>query len=121
MWSSYIKTYIFRDCFDEEKVKGDVAAIQKLLCLDQSDKSCGVLITTDILSVSTIAHSFETYKREDDGTWELNFYNEGKEICGVSLCNYKEVHLQFEIEEEIETSAINIHYCTVKAFKEYLI
>lgn len=113
MWSSYTKTFVFRDCFDECKVDGDIEAINKLI----RNKEC--TITTDVLSVGTMANGFGAYKSEDDGSWNLKFYKNNEEIVNVSIWDYKEVHLCFEIEEKVETGEITIHYCLVKAFKEY--
>lgn len=118
MWSVYTKTFVFRDCLNENLVKSNVAAIQKLLNLKQVDGNSGVFITTDILSVD-IANDFKVYESEDDGVWNLIFYKDDKEICSAFTCDYKEIHLCFEIEEEVNTGDINIHYCKVKGFKDY--
>lgn len=118
MWSNYLKVYSFRDCFDEDTVQSNIAAIQNLLNLEQHSKSYGAFITLDILSTQ-IATSIEAYQNEDGETWNIVFFNKGNEICNISLWNYKEIQLCFEIEEEIETGEFLIHYCTVKGFKEY--
>jgi len=110
---------VFRDCFDDCIVDGNVDAINKLLSLKQEDRSCGAFITTDVLSVSLISDSFGAYKSEDDGTWNLSFYKDDVQIATVSLWHYKEVHLCFEIEEDVRTDEFKIHYCNIKAFKDY--
>ena len=120
MWSNYTKVFVFRDCLDENVSECNVTAIDKLLSTEQIDKSCGALITTDFLTVSTIIGGIEVYNSEDDGIRSLLFFSDnGKEIACISLEYFKEVHLCFEIEEEVETGEFKIHYCTVKGFKEY--
>jgi hypothetical protein len=121
MWSSYSKNFCFRDCFGEDKVPGDVAAINKLINTKQFNGDKGCFITTGILSVGEIADRLEAHKSEDDGTWQLNFYSGDKSVAEISIWNYKEIQLCFEIEENIQTGEFTIHYCTVKAFKEYQI
>lgn len=119
MWCTYTKTFVFRDCLAEEIVDGNVDAINKLLSLKQEDGSCGTFITTDVLSVSVIADSFGAYKSVDDESWTLYFEKGDVEIATISLWHYKEVHLCFEIDEDVRTGEFKIHYCNIKAFKEY--
>ncbi len=119
MWSDYTKTFVFRDCFDSCMVDGNVKAINKLLSLEQKSKEYGAFITTDILSVDTIAKHCEAYKNEDEGSWRIDFMNSNKEIASISIPCNGEIHLCFEIEEEIETGEFIIHYCAVKAFEKY--
>lgn len=119
MWSNYTKTFVFRDCFDESMVNGNVEAINQLLNLEQHTKTFGAFITTDVLAVSNIAGGLEAYNSEDDGSWELSFTKENKEIASISIPYGGEVQLRFEIEEEVETGEFIIHYCTIKGFKEY--
>jgi hypothetical protein len=121
MWSSYVKTFAFRDCFDEIANKGNVEAINRLINTEQIDNVKGCIIVTDILSVNTVVNHFEASKNLDDGSWDLCFYRNDKPIATVSLFDLKEVQLCFEIEEEIETGKIKIHYCQVKSFGEYQI
>jgi hypothetical protein len=118
MWSSYNKIFCFRDCFDESTVEGDVEAINKLLDTTQANGEIGVFITSEVLSTS-IANHLSVYQSEDDGTWNLEFYNKSNQIASVSTWNCKEIQLDFEIEERVETGEVNIHYCTVKCFKNY--
>lgn len=121
MWSRYTKTFVFRDCFNIEQTNGDIAAIKKLLTLEQSNDNTGVFITTSLMSTST-ADNISIYKSDEDGTVTLIFYKDTVEIATVSIDrDFKEIQLQFEIEEEIETGEILIHYCTIKGFKEYQI
>lgn len=119
MWSNYTKTFVFRDCFDEMNVEGNVAAINKMLKIKQLKDEIGAFICTDLISTN-IATKFEALSNPDDGSWELYFYDKNDcSIANVSLFNYKEVQLQFEIEENLENGDISIHYCTIKGFKEY--
>lgn len=121
MWSNYIKTFIFRDCFDEIKVENDVKAINKLLSTKQNNNEIGAFICTDLMN-TTNATSLEAYQSEDTGEWILNFYNTDYElppIATVTIDRFKEIQLQFEIEENLENGNIVIHYCTIKGFKEY--
>lgn len=120
MWSNYTKVYVFRDCFDVDKVSDNVADINRLLAKEQNDKSYGAFITSDVLSAQ-IATSIQAYQSEDDGTWNIDFMNDSKAICSTSTWNYKEIQLWFEIEENLETGKIQIHYCTIKGYKEYQI
>lgn len=121
MWSSYKKVFVFRDCFDKKMNEGNIEAINKLLSVEQSNGSKGSFIVTELLSVGLIANTVETYTSEDDGTLNIVFYNNVKEVevAQISLWNDKEVHLVFDIEEEIETNKIQIHYCVIEGFKEY--
>lgn len=121
MWSNYIKTFIFRDCFDEIKVENDVKAINKLLSTKQHDGTIGAFICTDLISTN-IATSFEAHQLDDTGEWVLNFNNTDyfiPPIATVTIDRFKEIQLQFEIEENLENGNIVIHYCTIKGFKEY--
>ncbi len=121
MWSNYTKTFAFRDCFDEINVEGNVAAINKLLKTKQFNDEVGVALCTDLISTDTVTN-FEAYKLEDTGEWNLNFYN-GEYGCPpiatLIIDDCKEIQLQFEIEENLDTRDISIHHCTVKGFKEY--
>lgn len=119
MCSNYTKTFIFRDCFDAKKVIGDIEAINRLLNKKQIDGNVGCFVVTDVLYVGTVVNKIEAYESEDDGTWNLCFFNKNNEVTSVSIWDYKEVQLRFEIEEVVETGEITIHYCKVKAFKEY--
>ncbi|AJE10780.1 hypothetical protein [Clostridium botulinum] len=121
MWCDYTKTFVFRDCFDEEKIAGNVSAINELLNKKQINGDTGCFVVTDVLHVGTLIDRVEAYKNEDDGSWNLCFLNKNKEIANVAIWDYKEVHLCFEIEEKIDTRELSIHYCAVKAFKEYQI
>ncbi len=119
MWSNYTKTFVFRDCFDEINVEGNVVAINKLLETKQLNDEVGAFICTDLLSTN-IATEIEAYQQEDTGEWVLEFYNAIKNsVATVVISDYKEVQLQFEIEENLTNGAIKVHYCTVKGFKEY--
>lgn len=118
MWSNYAKVYVFRDCFDKDKVEDNITDIQRLLKIEQHDESFGAFITSDVLSAQ-VAKSIEAYQSFDDGVWHIVFSNDGKEICTASTWDYKEIQLWFEIEENLNTGKIQIHYCTVKGFKEY--
>ncbi len=119
MWSDYTKTFVFRDCFDEINVEGNVASINKLLNTKQIKDEIGAFICTDLLSTS-IATKFEASSDPEDGSWELSFYDKNDfSIANVSLFNYKEVQLQFEIEENLDNGDMSIHHCTIKGFKEY--
>jgi len=118
MWSSYTKTFAFRDCFDEINVKGNVAAINKLLKTKQLDDEVGVFICTNLINTAS-ATSLEAYTLEDTGEWVLQFYFDGSTVAAVTVDNFKEVQLQFEIEENLDNGDMSIHHCTIKAFKEY--
>lgn len=118
MWSNYTKTFVFRDCFDEINVKGNVKAINKLLSIKQHGGGVGAFICTDLIS-TTSATSFEAYTLEDTGEWVLQFYYNSLPMATVTIDNFKEVQLQFEIEENLDNGDIVIHYCTIKGFKEY--
>lgn len=119
MWSHYSKSFCFRDCLDEGIVAANVAAIQKLLSSEQTNKNRGTLVVMGALSVSAIVDGFQAYRGEDDGTWSLQFYEGNKEVASVSLWNNKEIHLCFDIEKEVETGKFIIHHCGIKPFKEY--
>lgn len=73
MWSNYTKTFVFRDCFDEINVEGNVAAINKLFKTKQLNDEVGVFICTDLIN-TTSATSLEAYTLEDTGEWVLQFY-----------------------------------------------
>lgn len=121
MWSNYTKTFVFRDCFDEINVEGNVAAINKLLKTKQLNGDIGVFICTDLISTNS-ATSFGTYKLEDTGEWNLNFYNGEYDFSPVAtlvIDDCKEIQLQFEIEENLDNGDMSIHYCKIKGFKEY--
>lgn len=117
MWCTYTKTFVFRDCLDEAIVDGNVDAINKLLSMKQEDGTYGTFVTTDALSLSAIVDSFRAYKSVDDESWNLYFEKGDVEIATVS--HYKEVHLCFEIDEDVRTGEFKIHYCNIKVFKEY--
>ena len=119
MWCTYTKTFVFRDCFDDCIVDGNVDAIRKLMNMRQVNGNNGVFITTDILSVSETANDFGAYQDGEDGSWNLKFYKDDKEIAIVPIWSHKEVHLCFEIEEDVRTDEFKIHYCNIKAFKDY--
>lgn len=81
----------------------------------------GAFICTDLIN-TTAATSLEAYTLEDTGEWVLNFYNTDYElppIATVTIDRFKEIQLQFEIEENLDNGNIVIHYCTIKGFKEY--
>lgn len=121
MWSNYIKTFVFRDCFDEINVKENMVAINKLLSTKQHNGDVGAFICTDLISTNKTT-SLEAYTLEDTGEWVLNFYNTDYElppIATVTIDRFKEIQLQFEIEENLDNGNIVIHYCTIKGFKEY--
>lgn len=118
MWSNYTKTFVFRDCFDEIIVDGNVKAINKLLNTKQVNDEVGVFICTELMS-ATSATGFEADTLEDTGEWVLNFYDNGSPMATVTIDKFKEIQLQFEIEENLENGNIVIHYCTIKGFKEY--
>lgn len=121
MWSNYTKTFVFRDCFDEINVKDNVKAINKLLSIKQHGGGVGAFICTDLISTN-VATSIEAYTSDDTGEWNLNFYNVDYDlppIATLTIDNYKEIQLQFEIEENLDNGNLIIHYCTIKGFKEY--
>lgn len=121
MWSNYTKTFVFRDCFDEINVEGNVVAINKLFKTKQLNDEVGVFICTDLINTAS-ATSLEAYTLEDTGEWVLQFYYDGTPIATiatVTIDNFKEMQLQFEIEENLDNGDILIHHCTVKGFKEY--
>lgn len=118
MWSTYTKTFVFRDCFDEEIINDNVEAINKMLSSPQRNGEIGVFICTDLICTNIATH-FEASRNEDDGELTLSFAKDGKQFALVTLDHYKEVWLQFEIEENLEDEDIVINYCTIKGFKEY--
>ncbi len=118
MWSNYTKTFVFRDCFDEINVEGNVVAINKLLKTKQVNDVVGVFLCTDLLN-SNMVTEFETHKSEDTEEWILEFYNNNRCVATVLISDYKEVQLQFGTEENLTNGDIVIHYCTIKGFKEY--
>ena len=118
MWSNYAKTFTFRDCTDEEFIKDNVEAINKMFSKPQRNGDIGAFICTDLICTS-IATQMECYKDEEDGSLNLSFLYGGKQFAIVTLDTYKEVQLQFEIEENLEDEDIIIDYCNIKGFKEY--
>lgn len=118
MWTHYEKTFRFRDCFGEDVAEGDILAINKLLKLEQHDGGKGVLITTDVIS-TTISNELVAFKNENEGIWNLCFMQDNRRIADTSLWDYEEIHLIFDIEENLETGKLIIHSCNIKAFKEY--
>ncbi len=113
-WSNYTKVYTFRDCFDIFQVEGEVKQINNLI-------KNGCLLTTDALSVSTLVDHLNACKNPDTGEMVLCFYKGKTEIATIDTYDFKEVQLQFEIEENIETKEFKLHYCYIKPFKEYQI
>ncbi len=122
MWSTYTKTFVFRDCLAEEIVMNNVKVINKMLGIKQHKGERGAFICTDLMGTST-ATSIEACRLEDTGEWTINFYGDDFEQPPVATVttieDFKEIQLQFEIEENIDDGDFIIHYCTIKGFKEY--
>lgn len=111
-WSSYTKVYTFRDCFDIFQVEGEFNQINDLI-------KNGCLLITDALSISTLVDYVNICKSSDTNETTLCFYKGKNEIARVSTYYFKEVQLHFEIEENIKTRELKLHYCYIKPFKEY--
>lgn len=118
MWCDYNKTFLFRDCFDKEQAQGNIRAIKGLLDKKQVDGSVGVLIGTDLM-FAAIATTFNAFQHEDTEEWVLVFSNDDTEVASVLMDKYKEVQIEFVIEERLEDGEISIHCCLIKGFKEY--
>ncbi|WP_040191805.1 hypothetical protein [Clostridium culturomicium] len=118
MWSTYTKTYIFRNCFDEDQVQGEIKAINELLEIEQYNGDIGVVIGTDLMFANA-ATNFNAFQDEETGEWILKFTHGPVEVATVLLDKYKEVHLEFTIEENLEDGKVCIHCCLIKGFKEY--
>lgn len=118
MWSTYTKTYVFRDCFEEDQVQGEIKSINALLEMEQCNSNVGVLICTDLMSAS-VATSFYAFQHEETGEWILDFMNGCDEVATVVMDKYKEIHLEFIIEENLEADKLCIHCCLIKGFNEY--
>lgn len=118
MWCDYNKTFVFRDCFDKEQTEGNIRAIKGLLGKKQVDGSVGVLIGTELM-FSAIATRFNAFQHEDTREWILEFSNVNTEVASMMMDKYKEVHVEFTIEERLEDGEISIHCCLIKGFKEY--
>lgn len=118
MWINYNKTYVFRNCFEEDQVQGEIKAINELLEMEQSNGDIGVVIGTDLMFAS-VATSFNAFQHEEIGEWILDFMNGCDEVATVVMDKYKEIHLEFIIEENLEEDKLCIHCCLIKGFNEY--
>lgn len=118
MWVTYKKTFSFRDCFNTEQVEGSIKAINDLLTMKQANGVIGVGISTELI-YADIATSFYAFQNEETGEWILEFSNKRNEIASVFMEQYKEINLEFTIEENLEDGKLYIHSCLIKGFKEY--
>ncbi len=118
MWIGYNKTYVFRNCFEEDQVQGEIKAINELLETEQANGDIGVVIGTDLMFANA-ATNFNAFQDEETGEWILKFTHGPVEVATVLIDKYKEVHLEFTIEENLEDGKLCIHCCLIKGFKEY--
>jgi len=113
-WANYTKIYTFRDCFEPEQVEGEIKQINELM-----ENDC--MLVTDAISISPLVDHLTVWKQPDTDELSLSFYKGDTEIVRINTCDFREIQLQFEIEENTKIGALKLHYCYIKAFKGYQI